>query len=211
MYPQHHPGHPYPMRYNPYRYNPLSLPAKIAIGVAVVGGVGVGAWLLWPREAKAGAPPDQPQPPPPPPPGPSPKPGGRPSGHPSPYGKSCYPPGYGGSNRYDTAYWDAGGTSAARARIFEAFEELGYQTPTDRDTMNHPGADGELGGEPDVPNEEVRRFQRDYNAVSRSGQFVGTMGGLDMDGLVGPCTLNALKLVLDNLGDRDWPDVVAAA
>lgn len=198
---------PFPMRYNPYRRNPLPLAAKIGIGVAAVAAVSVGAYLLWPREAKAGGPPGGTLPPTPSG-GGGRQPGGRPSGHPPPYGFACFPPDYGGNNAYDKAYWDAGGDTAARARIFEAFEELGYSTPTDRDTMNQLGPDDELGGGDDVPNPEVSRFQSDYNSVSRWGKFLTGMGGLDVDGKVGPCTVNALKYVLDNLGNEEWPDIV---
>lgn len=214
---QPNPQHPFGLRYNPYRhYNPLPLAAKIGIGVAAVAAVSVGAYLLWPKEAKAGGPPGGTVPPPAPTNGGR-QPGGRPSGNPPPYGFACFPPDYGGSNAYDKAYWDTGGDTAARARIFEAFEELGYQTPTNRDTMNElgplgsgtPGSGGGLlGGGDDVPNSEVSRFQNDYNSVARWGKFLTGMGGLDVDGLVGPCTLNGMKYVLDNLGNEEWSDVV---
>jgi len=146
-----------------------------------------------------------------PPVGPPPK--TRPSGDPAPFGHACFPPAYGGSNKYDTAYWEAGGTDVARARIFDAFEGLGYSTPGDRDTMNALGPDNALGGGDDIPNPEVSKFQGDYNAVSRWNQFVPKtqMGGLDQDGKVGPCTLNALKLVHDNLGEEQWDTIVTMA
>jgi hypothetical protein len=148
----------------------------------------------------------------------------RPAGHPSPYGKACYPPKWGGSNAYDQDYW--GGGPAGRQQIFDAFTVLGYATPTDRDTMNDLGPDASgkvagdegfdagsaLGGDNDVPNPEVKRFQKNYNAVSRWKNFTSGMGGLDEDGLVGPCTLNGIRLVLDNLADgQEWQSVVAAA
>ena len=132
--------------------------------------------------------------------------------HPPPYGRLCYPSAFGGKSRYDLEYWEEGGTDEARARIFESFEILGYQTPEDRSTMNDPGAPGdELGsaGEvPDLPNEEVRRFQKDYNRASRADFLPETgedMGTLDEDGFVGPCTLNGLYYVISNFGDREWP------
>lgn len=191
---------PRPMRYNPHAYNPLTRGQKIAIGVASAAVVGTAAFLLWPKKASASQLPSVVD---------TPKPSGggssRPSGDPPPYGKSCMPPGYGGSNAYDAAYWNS------RQKILQAFSALGYQTPTDRDTMNALGPNGMLGGDDDVPNPEVTRFQRDYNAVSKDKQFLASMGGLDPDGLVGPCTLNALKLVLDNLGGLQWPQVVQSA
>lgn len=187
--------------------------------VALAGGAAVVVFLIARAakaksgEQKAITPPPGPVVPPQPPPDPTP-PKTRPDGDPAPFGHACFPPAYGGSNRYDTTYWEAGGTAVARARIFDAFEGLGYSTPADRDTMNELGPDAELGGGDDVPNPEVTKFQRDYNTVSRWNQFVpkAQMGGLDQDGKVGPCTLNALKLVHDNLGDADWQnDIVQRA
>jgi len=151
---------------------------------------------------------------------PAPKPK-RPSGHPAPFGAKCYPEDKGGEGLYDKAYWDAGNTKTERARIFEAFEALGYKTPSDRDTMNDLGPDGNLAGDDDVPNSEVKRFQNEYNAVSRSGR-VGLltpskkMGGLDPDGLVGPCTLNAISLIVeelarDGVGVSNFQEAVQAA
>jgi len=194
--------------------------AKMSTGakVAIVAVVGVGVYFIarsvkakGKDEEKPLGPSPEPDVVPPTPPAPTPTPQ-RPSGHPSPYGKSCYPPAYGGTNAYDTAYWEAGGTAAARQRIFDHFESLGYQTPGDRDTMNDLGPDGKLGND-DIPNAEARRFQKNYNTVSRWGGYLpkSTMGGLDEDGMVGPCTLNALKLAFENITEVDWPQLVAEA
>lgn len=188
---------PRPMRYNPYHHNPLTRGQKIAIGLVSAGVVGTAAYLLWPKKASAADLPSVVQPPA--------KGSTRPAGDPPPYGKSCMPPAYGGSNAYDKAYWNT------MQKILDAFGMLGYQTPSDRPTMNQLGPDASLGGGDDVPNPEVTRFQRDYNAVSKWKQFMAGMGGLDPDGLVGPCTLNAIKLVLDNLAGLQWPQVVAQA
>lgn len=132
----------------------------------------------------------------------------RPPGHPPPYGSLCRPSAYGGKSRYDTSYWEVGSEDEIRERIFEAFESLGYETPEDRDTMNDPGAPGDglgaAGEVPDLPSEEVRRFQKDYNRASRA-KFLADMGGLDEDGFVGPCTLNAIVYVRENLFDKKWP------
>lgn len=131
----------------------------------------------------------------------------RPPGNPSPFGGSCMPEGFGGTGQYDKTFWNS------QQKILDAFDALGYQTPTDRPTMNALGGDGALGGGDDVSNPEVTRFQKEYNAVSRWGNFLPKtqMGGLDPDGLVGPCTLNGLKLVLDNTGDDDWEGIVSTA
>jgi hypothetical protein len=199
-----------PMYYHPhhsYDHNPLTRGQKIAIGVGAATVVGLGVFLFWPRKASAATIPDT---------GnggkttPKPKPT-KPPGHPPPYGFACFPPEYGGTQAYDTAHWDAGGREVARQRIFTAFEDLGYTTPAGRDTMNDPGKDEKLGGGDDIENEEVRRFQKDYNAVSRAKNFKSDMGGLDEDGYVGPCTLNGIKYVQDNLGDKNWRDLVAQA
>ena len=149
------------------------------------------------------------------PPAPKPTPSQRdkkPSGHPPPYLKQCFPPSAGGGNKYNTAYWDAGGTPTARARVFAGFEGLGYTTPSDRDTMNALGPDAKLGGGDDIPNNEVKRFQIDYNAVSVAEQFATDMGGLIQDGLVGPCTLNGMKYVMDSMEPgEEWQKIVQKA
>jgi len=197
------------MAYNPYSHysqNPLTRGQKIALGI-VAGFAAIGtvaAIILIPGTAKADVLPT--------PETPSKKPSGKPSGSPPPYGDSCFPEDMGGTQAYDTSYWDKGGDVVkAREGIFTAFESLGYQTPTDRSTMNDPGPNAELGGGDDIPNSEVKRFQKDYNKVSRAGKFTPgvKMGGLWEDGLVGPCTLNGLKYVMDNLSGRDWSDIVA--
>jgi hypothetical protein len=197
------------MAYNPYVHyspNPLTRGQKIALGV--IGGVAaigtVAAIILIPGTAKAKPRPTEPT-------KPEKKPTRKPPGSPPPYGDSCFPPAMGGTQAYDNAFWDKGGNvMEAREGIFAAFEGLGYETPRDRSTMNDPGPDAALGGGDDVPNSEVRRFQKDYNKVSTAKKFVAQdMGGLWEDGLVGPCTLNGLKFVMDNLQGRTWSDVVA--
>ena len=201
----------YPMYLNPAdpygpRNNPLTRGQKIAIGVGSAAVVGLGVFLLWPSSAKAATPPVTPSGG-----GGGSRPTNRPPGQPP--GGNCNKP----AQVYDFAYWDAGGQTIARQRIFTHFKDLGYATPTDRDTMNALGADNALGSDPsipgsaDIPNEEVRRFQKEYNAVSRWGKFLSGMGGLDRDGLVGPCTLNGIKYVDDNLDGRNWQDLVGEA
>lgn len=203
-----HPVYAYPHPQNP-QFNPHTGPAPYAhpmgnpmtrgqkIALGIVGGVtAVGATLaiiLLPGKASA-----KDLPPPPVFSDPKPTSTKKPAGSPPPYGNACFPPNMGGGNAYDVAYWDAGGAVPARERIFAMFDALGYSTPTNRSTMNDPGPDAALGGNDDVPNPEVVRFQKHYNQASRAGLFPN-MGGLWEDGLVGPCTLNGGKYVMDQL------------
>ena len=129
-----------------------------------------------------------------------------------PPGDPPNPAGAGEWGNYDHGYWELGNQQDTRANILRHFADFGYATPTTRNTMNDPGKDGVLGGNDDLPNEEVRRFQKEYNAVSRSRTLAGPeMGGLFPDGFVGPKTLNGLKFVKDNLGARAWSDAVKEA
>ncbi len=201
------------MHYNPYANPPLSRNQKIALGVvAGVTALGVGAAIiLIPRGAQAATVT--------PPPGPgqtgkSRPTSGKPAGSPPPYGNSCFPPSMGGTQAYDHAFWDAGGTVVAREQIFSFFEGLGYSTPADRSTMNDPGPDAALGGGDDVPNAQVKQFQKDYNKASRNNVLGSEMGGLWEDGFVGPCTLNGLKYVDTQIGAAggsvaDWKGLVS--
>lgn len=165
------------------------------LGIAAAGAAGLGLYFLFGKKAKAATPLVVPAPPVEPAPvKPSNK---RPPGSPPPQGAGC------ADGQYDAAFWNS------RASILNAFDSLGYATPQDRDTMNKLGADNALGGGDDVSNPEVVRFQNDYNKVSKRGEFAPKMGGLDPDGLVGPCTLNGMKYVLDNLGSNgDWGQIV---
>jgi hypothetical protein len=207
---QHHQYPANPMHYNPYAPNPLTRGQKIALGVvAGVTALGVGAAIiLIPRGAKAATVPQTG-------PGQAPRvrPTSKPPGSPPPYGDSCFPPSMGGTQAYDNAFWDEGGPVPARERIFNYFQLLGYATPADRSTMNDPGPDAALGGGDDVPNAEVKRYQKDYNAASRANVFPN-MGGLWEDGYVGPCTLNGLKYVMDQIAaaggaPEDWAGLVS--
>ena len=207
----HYPQPGYPTQYNPYASNPMTRGQKIALGVvAGVTAIGVGAAIiLIPRGAKAATTVPKTGP------GQAPKvrPTSKPPGSPPPYGDSCFPPNMGGTQAYDHTFWDAGGTVPARERIFSFFSQFGYATPADRSTMNDPGPDAALGGGDDVPNAEVKRFQKNYNEGSRNNLFPN-MGGLWEDGYVGPCTLNGLKYVDDQIAvaggnPEDWQDLVA--
>jgi len=129
-----------------------------------------------------------------------------------PKGEPPNPAGKGPYGNYDHGYWEQDTPSGTKMFVLKHFEDFGYATPSDRDTMNDPGPDQKLGGGDDIPNNEVRRFQKEYNAVSRSRVFAGPeMGGLMPDGFVGPKTLNGLKFVADNLGAKRWSDVVKEA
>ena len=197
----------YPQYLNPhggYVPNPLTRGQKIAIGIGSAVVVGTGVFFLWPRKASAAGIPVTRK-----------KTGtggggtGTPTNRPSgrPPGGDCSQP----TSAYDSAFWDEGGQTIARKRIFDVFQEFGYAPPADRDTMNALGPDGALGGSDDVPNEQVRRFQKEYNAVSRWKKFLTGMGGLDRDGFVGACTVNGLKYIIDNIGEQDWQAIVASA
>lgn len=198
MYNYPHPENPHHSSHSPHHnpmHNPLTRRQKIWIGVAASAtALGVGAAIiLLPKQAQAA-----------PVPAPVPDNGGgrpaKPPGSPPPFGDSCFPQEMGGTQRYEFDYWDAGGVVPARERIFAFFNGAGYQTPSDRSTMNDPGPDGALGGGDDVPNEEVRSYQRDYNRASRANVFP-SMGGLWEDGLVGPCSLNGAKYVMAQLAE----------
>lgn len=133
--------------------------------------------------------------------GSSPRPGaGRPGGRPQLPGRPAGDP-PGGCLTFDPSRWPD------RQAILDGFAQLGYQTPTLRDTMNDLGPDGQLGGGDDIPNPEVAQFQRDYNEHSRRGHLGPGAGGLDVDGFVGPCTVNGLQHAIDTVGGANWGGV----
>jgi hypothetical protein len=53
-----------------------------------------------------------------------------------------------------------------------------------------------LGGDA-VANQVTRAFQSHYNAMSRDG-LLSNMGGLEVDGQIGPCVITALKHLVDS-------------
>jgi len=131
-----------------------------------------------------------------------------------------------GSN-YDGAFWGATGEKRLE-KIRQFFSNFGYPVEVGPWPMNvlgpagaveltnKPGSDpakGKLGGDDDQPNATVKKFQEQYNAVSKARLFGGSnkMGGLAPDGLVGPYVLNGLRFVKENLGGKLWTDVVAEA
>lgn len=140
-----------------------------------------------------------------------------------PYWKKAGDPPRGSS--YDGAYWDPTPGDPRLISIRKHFASLKYPVeigpwPMNElgplgtlEMKNESGSTGKLGGGDDKPNEIVRKFQKEYNAVSQAKKFGGgqKMGGLAPDGLVGPLTLNGLRFVSENLGAKLWPDVVAEA
>ena len=100
----------------------------------------------------------------------------RPSGDP--------PPGGCRDGWYDKTFWDAGTPEQNKQRVIDSFHAIGYSflgaTKTDG-TFKQSGT--------------IKHFQEDYNLVSASGQFKPGMGGVSMDGKIGPCTLSALRNV----------------
>lgn len=121
---------------------------------------------------------------------------GRPSG--DPLGRNC------GAGEYNAGFWPT------KASVKGTFEMLGYPVPM-RETMNALGPDGQLGGGDDVASPAVAKFQDDYNFASGRGLLGGSAGGLETDGFVGPCTLNALENVMlyfDNAAS--WQTAVAS-
>ena len=68
-----------------------------------------------------------------------------------------------------------------------------------------------LGGKDDKKSPIVKKFQIDYNIVSKAKMFVSGMGRLSEDGLVGGYTLNAMRYATEKLGGKHWPDVVKEA
>lgn len=121
---------------------------------------------------------------------------------------------------YDSEYWDASKGGVGRRGIRQAFADLGYPVDVNDYPMNilgpkghgdlvpnYDGTAGKLGGWDDKPSEQVKVFQREYNAISRLAktgvtvngvQLPKNMGGLDVDGVVGAHTVNGLKVTIDH-------------
>jgi len=191
----------------------MSKSTKTLLGVGTAVAVGAGAFFLLSGDANASdkgtkpedpadpspelppgdddAPEDPADPPPPPSVTTPPEPGekdqkriSRPSGNPG-SAFNC------SKKEYDTSFWDAGTPEQNRQRVIDVFSQLGYDfngaTKTNG-TFKKSGT--------------VKRFQEDYNLVSAAGTLgIPSMGGLAMDGVVGPCTLNAMQLLLYSLDD----------
>lgn len=149
------------------------------------------------------------------PPKPAPSDPSRPSGNP-PRGDS-----------YDGSYWgDA--LEDQLTSIRQHFANLDYDVnvgpwPMNKlgpkgtlEIVNEDGSVGKLGGDDDSPSETVRKFQKEYNTVSRLNKadkiYSQNMGGLATDGLVGPYTLNALRYANEGLpGGKMWTDILMTA
>lgn len=118
-------------------------------------------------------------------------PGPVPPGGPAPFGNGCRSPKNGGSFQYDKGYWGTGGEETAE-RIDGTFKLLGYNL-----NVNPLGPDNKMLGGDAITNQVTRAFQSHYNAMSR-GDLLSNMGGLEVDGQIGPCVLTALKHLIDN-------------
>jgi len=92
-----------------------------------------------------------------------------------------------GGDSYDAAYW-GDSTIARMTSIRQHFADLGYPVevgpwPMNRigpkgefEVTNQDGTKGKLGGNDDEPSDVVRRFQNEYNAVSRCLRLGGDNG-----------------------------------
>jgi len=135
-------------------------------------------------------------------------PGPVPAGGPPPYGNACKSPSKGGSFQYDKAFWGTGGDATA-AKILQAFEQLGYNITVDPlgpdSAMAKAGVKGDA-----IENQETLRFQSHFNKVS-NGQG-GDIGGLELDGQIGPCVITALKFLTEDraLNAQQWRMAVTA-
>jgi len=127
---------------------------------------------------------------------------------------------------YDGPYWDPSPGKPRLTSIRKHFSNFGYSVNVGPWPMNvlgplgslefdnEPGstpAKGKLGGEDDQKSAVVKKFQIDYNIVSRARTFTTGMGNVSEDGLVGPYTLNAMRYATQKLGGKHWPDVVKEA
>lgn len=133
---------------------------------------------------------------------------------------------------YDGTYWHATPGGPRLESIRNHFKELGYGVnvgPWPMNVMgplkgesgsteytNEDGTKGWSGGGDDQPSAIVKQFQADYNRVSKLNKaekiYAQNMGGLDVDGLVGPLTLNALRYAKEGLpGGKKWSDLLQMA
>ncbi len=131
-------------------------------------------------------------------------PGPVPAGGPPPYGNGCKSPSKGGSFRYDKDYWGTGGPDTSQ-KIVAAFSQLGYDLQ-----VNPLGPDNQMLGGDAIVNDVTRRFQSHYNKVSRD--LGESLGGLELDGQIGPCVITALKHLLEDrkFNAETWRQAVTA-
>lgn len=128
---------------------------------------------------------------------------------------------------YDDSYWGSN-LDEQLISIRQHFASLGYPVEIGPWPMNIlgpkgsveleniDGTKGKLGGGDDKPDSIVRKFQREYNLVSRLNKaekiFSQSLGGLDEDGFVGPYVLNALRYLKEAMpGGKTWPDLLLTA
>ncbi len=128
--------------------------------------------------------------------------------------------------KYDGPYWSPSPGKPRLISIRKHFADFGYPVNVGPWAMNvlgplgsgeyenEPGstpAKGKLGGKDDKKSPVVKKFQIDYNIVSKAKMFASGMGRLSEDGLVGGFTLNAMRYATEKLGGKYWPDVVKEA
>ncbi len=66
------------------------------------------------------------------------------------------------------------------------------------------GPDGKLGTGDAEPDNAIAQLQIDYNIASTKGLLGDDAGGLEMDGMMGPCTMAGMAHIIDTfeLGPR---------
>lgn len=134
-----------------------------------------------------------------------------------------------GGDSFDAAYWGAT-LEEQLANIRDHFRKLGYSNVQEgpypmnilgpkgsTQVQNIDGSTGAVGGGDDQKDATVAMFQSDYNKVSRLNKaekvYQQNMGGLAVDGFIGPQTLNALRYAKTGLpGGKSWkPDLIQQA
>lgn len=134
-----------------------------------------------------------------------------------------------GGDAFDASYWGAT-LEEQLTNIRDHFRWLGYSNVEEGpypmnilgpkgtvEIQNIDGSMGKLGGNDDAPSDVVAGFQSDYNKISRLNAaekiYQNRMGGLAVDGFVGPKTLNALRYAKTGLpGGKSWkPDLINQA
>jgi len=134
-----------------------------------------------------------------------------------------------GGDTFDASYWGAT-LEDQLTNIRDHFRWLGYSNVEEGpypmnilgpsgtvEIQNIDGSMGKLGGNDDAPSDVVAGFQSDYNKISRLNAadkiYQNKMGGLAVDGFVGPKTLNALRYAKTGLpGGKSWkPDLINQA
>lgn len=185
--------------------NKMDKGTKTLLGIGAAVAAGAGAYFLLTKDVSASEPdlpsmppgdpdpedPDDPVPPKPQEPT-EPEPGEQ------PMRKIERPPGNPGTifdcskGEYDEQYWDVGTPEDNRDLVVRVLHGLGYTNFQGKTKSN--GRFKRAGA--------VKRFQEDWNLLSSAGILpLESMGGLAMDGVIGPCTLNAMQSAYFQLDD----------